>query len=112
MSKFDEKLAVYQADNVSLGLGIDADLLAKVTKALGPSIYLEDASRVSGTDPEEVARVKNNYCIKKLGLTDSKELDAAVVEAINKLGSSNRNKWRALVYALICIKFGKQGIYA
>ncbi len=112
MSKFDEKVALYEASAKELGLKIPGDLLRKVTKGLGPSIYLPDASLVSGADAEEVARVKNNFLIKKLGLKDSAELDAAITEALTQMGTSNKNKYRALVYSLLVIKFKKESIYA
>lgn len=107
MSKFDEKMEIYKAQVAELGLDIDDELLTRIAKGLGPSIYNEDSSRVSGTDPEEIARVKNNFLINKLGLSDGPELDAAIAEVMEKMGSSNRNKWRAVVYALLAKKFGK-----
>ncbi|MBK7634359.1 MAG: DUF2853 family protein [Saprospiraceae bacterium] len=112
MSKFDEKVAMYAANAKELGLSISTDLLTKVTKGLGPSIYLGDASLVSGGDAEEKARVKNNFLIKKLGLTDGPELDAAIDEAVDKMGSSNRNKHRAIFYTLLVMKFKKESVYA
>lgn len=112
MSKFDEKVAMYVANAKELGLSIPTDLLTKVAKGLGPSIYLADASLVSGSDATEKARVKTNFLMKKLGLKDSPELDAAIDEAVTAMGSSNRNKHRAIVYALLVIKFKKQSVYA
>ncbi|MBK8052774.1 MAG: DUF2853 family protein [Saprospiraceae bacterium] len=112
MSKFDEKVAMYVDNAKELGLNIPTDLLTKVAKGLGPSIYLGDASLVSGSDAEEKARVKNNFLIKKLGLADSPALDAAIDEAVSAMGSSNRNKHRAIVYALLVIKFKKESVYA
>ena len=88
------------------------ELITSVAKGLGPSIYNVDSSKVSGTDPEELARVKQNYLINKLGLSDGPELDVAIAEVMAQMGSSNRNKYRANVYALLCKKFGKEGIYA
>lgn len=112
MSKFDEKVAMYAANAKELGLSIPTDLLTKVTKGLGPSIYLGDASLVSGGDAEEKARVKNNFLIKKLGLADSPALDAAIDEVVNEMGSSNRNKHRAIFYTLLVMKFKKEAVYA
>ena len=110
MSKFDEKVAMYEANAKELGLKIPTELLTKVAKGLGPSIYLTDASLVS--DAEEKARVKNNFLIKKLGLADSAELDKAIDEATAAMGTSNRNKHRAIVYALLVMKFKKESVYA
>lgn len=112
MSKFDEKVAMYVANAKELGLKIPTELLTKVAKGLGPSIYLGDASLVSGSDPEELARVKTNFLIKKLGLSDSPALDDAVKEAVTAMGTSNRNKHRAIVYTLLVMKFKKESVYA
>ena len=56
--------------------------------------------------------VKTSYLIKKLGLADGPELDAAIQDALTKYGSSNRSKYRAVVYYLLCVHFGKQAVYA
>jgi hypothetical protein len=112
MSKFVEAVEDYKAQVADLGLGISEELLTAVAKGLGPSIYNADASKVSASDPEELARVKNNFLIGKLGLADSPALDEAIDEVMEKMGKSNRNKYRAVVYALLVIKFGKESLYA
>ena len=80
MSKFDEVMADYTAQSADLNLGLDEALLKGVAKGLGPSIYNQDSSLVASSDPDELARVKNNFLIGKLGLTDGPELDAAIAE--------------------------------
>jgi Protein of unknown function (DUF2853) len=112
MSAFDDALTLYKEQVAELGLGISDELLTKVAKGLGPSIYNADSSKVSSADPEELVRVKNNFLIKKLGLTDGPELDEAIAYAVEKLGSSNRSKYRANFYALCVIKLGQEGFYA
>ncbi|WP_337043702.1 DUF2853 family protein [Emticicia sp. 17c] len=111
MSKLAEAIETYMDQVNSLGLGLSEELITAVAKGLGPSIYNADASKVSASDPEEVARVKKNFLIDKLGLADSPALDAAIDEVMEKLGSSNRNKYRAVVYALLAVKFGKESLY-
>ena len=111
MSKFDEAIAKYEAEVTRLGLTIDQDVLKAVTKALGPSIYREDASRVSLSDKTETDRVKNNYLIGKLGLSDGPLLDQALAECSEALGKSNKNKYRAVVYAWLATKFGETKRY-
>jgi len=49
--------------------------------------------------------------IKKLGLTDSPELDKAIDAVIEKYGRSNRNKHRAVVYYLLAKHFKKESVY-
>lgn len=112
MSKFDECVDVYKAQVSEYGLGLSDELLISVAKGLGPSIYNADSSKVSASDPEELARVKSNYLINKLGLEDAPSLDEAIAEIMEKLGSSNRSKYRVVVYAYLCQKFGKESIYA
>lgn len=112
MSKFAEAINNYKAQVADLKLDISEDLLTKVAKGLGPSIYNADSSKVSGSDKTELDRVKTNYLIKKLGLADGPELDAAIAEVMEKMGSGNRNKYRAVVYAMLAKKFGKESIYA
>jgi hypothetical protein len=112
MGKLDDIIAKYQAENDNLVLGIDPGLLAKVTKSLGPSIYNDDACRVSSSDKTELETVKKSYLLGKLGLAESEDLDGAIRDVMTKLGSANKNKYRALVYALLCEKFSKQSIYA
>ena len=111
MSKLDEKIALYQTEMKKLGLSFDADLLTKVTKGLGPSIYKADAETVSGSDQKELATVKNNFLIKKLGLADGPKLDKAIDTIIEKVGKSNRNKYRAIVYYLLVKELGQESKY-
>ncbi len=113
MSKRDELIAKYAADmKDKLGVSPDMDLLTKVVIGCGPSIYNADAETIASSDKEEVERVKTNYLMKKLGLPDSPELMAAIQDVLAKYGSGNRNKYRAVVYYMLCVHFGKQGIYA
>lgn len=111
MSKFDEKIALYQSEMKKLGISFDADLLTKVTKGLGPSIYKADAETVSGSDEKELGTVKNNFLIKKLGLSDDGKLDNAIAVVIDKLGKSNRNKYRAIFYYLLVKELGQESKY-
>lgn len=111
MSKFDTLMEKYKSENERLKLGLSDELMTSVAKGLGPSIYNKDSSTVSGGDPKELETVKKNYLMKKLGLEDSEKLDAAIAGVVEKLGSSNRNKYRVLFYALLCKEFKKESVY-
>jgi hypothetical protein len=112
MSKRDELIEKYAADiKDKFGESADMDLLTKVTIGLGPSIYNLDASKVSGGDEKELETVKNNYLIKKLGLSDGPQLMEAIKTVVDKYGSSNKNKHRAVVYYMLCKHFNKASIY-
>ncbi|MGY0407101.1 MAG: DUF2853 family protein [Polaribacter sp.] len=111
MSKFDEKVVLYKKFMDDRNLRSNTELLTAVTKGLGPSIYKADAETVSGSDPKELATVKNNFLIKKLGLADGAALDAGIAEVMEKIGKSERKKYRAVVYYMLVKKFDKESIY-
>jgi len=112
MSKRDDLIAKYASDlKDKCGVNPNMDLLTKVTIGCGPSIYNADAATVSGSDESELATVKKNFLIKKLGLKDSADLDKAIDAVIEKYGRSNRNKYRAVVYYLLTTHFKKESVY-
>ncbi len=112
MSKRDELITKYAADlKEKCGVTPDMDLLTKVTIGCGPSIYNADSSTVSGSDDKELATVKNNFLIKKLGLKDGPELDKAIAAVIDQYGKSNKNKYRAVFYYLLTKHFKKEAVY-
>ncbi|MBR9846334.1 MAG: DUF2853 family protein [Algicola sp.] len=112
MSKRDELIAKYAADlKDKCGVNPDMDLLTKVTIGCGPSIYNADAATVSGSDDSELATVKNNFLIKKLGLKEGPNLDKGIDAVMETYGKSNRNKYRAVVYYLLTKHFKKESVY-
>lgn len=112
MSKRDELITKYAADlKDKCGVTPDMDFLTKVTVGCGPSIYNADSSTVSGSDEKELATVKNNFLIKKLGLKDGPELDKAIEAVIEQYGKSNKNKYRAVFYYLLAKHFKKESVY-
>ena len=113
MGKRDDLIARYADDlKNKCGLTPDMDLLTKVTIACGPSIYNADSATVAASQPAELATVKNNFLIKKLGLTDTPELDTAIKAVMTTYGQSERNKYRAVVYYMLTKHFGKEAVYA
>ena len=112
MSKTDEKVDQYAKDIKSkFNENADMDLLRKVTKACGPSIFNKDAETVSGSSSQELTTVKNNFLIKKLGLKDDASLDAGIDAVMEKYGKSNRNKYRAVVYYQLAKHFNKTSVF-
>ena len=113
MGKRDELIAAY-ADDLRTKCGIEPDmnLLTKVTIGCGPAIYDADASTVAASQPGELETVKNNFLIKKLGLSDGPELMDAINAVIATYGQSERNKSRAVVYYMLTKHFGKEAVYA
>ncbi len=111
MSKLQEKLELYTVEAEKLGVKIEADLFKLVTKGLGPSIYKEDAELVSCSQKEELETVKKNFLIKKLGLEEGENLDAAIQTVCEKMGTSNKNKYRAIFYYLLVKELGTEAAY-
>ena len=111
-SKLDEKVGKYIDDYKSkIGDDLDVDLLRKVTRGCGPTIYNRDSETVSGGDPQEMERVSKNFVMKKLGVDDEAKAKDAVDSALERYGKSNRTKYRAVFYYLIVKELGKEGVY-
>ncbi len=112
MGKRDDLIAQYADDlKNKCGMSADMDLLTKVTIGCGPAIYNADASTVAATQPGEIETVKNNFLIKKLGLTDGPQLADAIDAVLKTYGQSERNKYRAVVYYMLTKHFGKESVY-
>jgi len=102
MSKFDECVARYQKEFTKIGVKkVDEELLRKVAKGCGPSIYNADACKVATSDEKEMDRVKKNFLIKKMGQKDDAKLDKVIAKVADKFGSNNRNKFRAMFYYML-----------
>ncbi|MEM8841313.1 MAG: DUF2853 family protein [Pseudomonadota bacterium] len=112
MGKRDDLIEKYAEDlKTKCGVSPDMGLLTKVTLGCGPAIYNADASTVASSDEAELETVKNNYLIKKLGLSDSPALMDGIHKAIETYGASERNKYRAVFYYLLCTHFKKESVY-
>ena len=91
----------YRKELSKLKIKVDDALLKGVVKALGPAAYRDDASRISAADAVELERVKQNFLVKRLGLPDTSKLDGMLNRAIDRMGRSNRNKSRAVLYYIL-----------
>ncbi len=111
MSKFDDQMEIYLAEVKKHGFKLKKDLLTAVAKSLGPSIYRANSSKVACSKKDERDTIKKNYLIKKLGLKDGPKLDEAIIETCKEMGSSNRNKYRPIFYALLAKRVRKAAFY-
>ena len=113
MGRRDELIAKYAEDlRTKCKIEPDMALLTKVTIGCGPSIYDNDAQTVAASDKEELERIKANFLVKKLGLTDGPALMEGINAAVETYGKSERNKFRAVFYYLLVKHFGKEKVYA
>ena len=112
MNKRDELIEKYANDlRKKCSVIPDVALLRKVTIGCGPSIYNNDSSTVSGTDESELNTVRNNFLIKKLGLSSNDKLNEGIDKVLEQCGRSNSHKYRAVVYYLLTKHFGKESVY-
>ena len=107
-----EKIALYKGDIEKFDGNCDDDLLNAIVKHIRPSIFHPDGEKVSCSEKKELETVRENFLKKKLGLSDSdSELDTAIKEVCEKLGSSNKNKYRATFYYLLAKRFDKKSVF-
>ncbi len=112
MSKFDAVVDRCVAQMDEQGIQVDRDLLTAIAKSLGPSLYRQDAILVAASQPSELDTIKKNFLIGKLGCDDGPALDDAIAAAIEKIGTSRRNKLRPVFYYLLVTALGKESVYA
>jgi hypothetical protein len=96
-----ELIDKYRKELSKIKVKVDDILLKAVVKSLGPAVYRDDASKISAADADELERVKQNFMVKRLGLPNSSKLDAMLNKAIDQMGRSTKNKYRAVLYYII-----------
>ncbi len=113
MSLKDEKIVLYSEDIKKFNNGLVEDnLLNAIVNHLGIAIRSNDAERVSCSDESELDRVRESFLKKKLELKNSDdELNSAIKEICEQLGTSNKNKFRATFYYLLTKKFKADSIF-
>ena len=97
----------YLADVKKYDADADEAIVSKIVKHLGIALRNRDSSLVSASDPEELARVKEKWCGKKLGVTGA-AADTAV-DAVCKTLAADRSKSRVTFYYLVAKELGKLG---
>lgn len=96
-----ELIDKYKKELSKIRVKVDDVLLKAVVKSLGPAVYRDDASKISAADGDELERVKQNFMVRRLGLSNSPKLDAVLNKAIDTMGRSTKNKYRAVLYYII-----------
>ena len=98
----------YLADVKRYDAGADAGAVEKIVKHLGIALRSKDASLVSCSDQSELDRVREKWCMKKLGATDEgacNDVIGKVCETMN----GDRNKQRVTFYYLVAKHMKKLG---
>jgi len=111
MSKFDDAMDGYVKQMKEQKIPVNRELLEKIAKSLGPSIYRRDAALVAAGQKSELETIKKNFLIKKLGCKDDAKLDKALEKAVTKIGKSRRNKQRAVFYYILVKELKKESVF-
>ena len=101
MSEYLEDVKRYDA-------AADAGVVDKIVKHLGIALRARDSSLVSCSDPSELARVREKWCDKKLGLKNEAAGDEVIAKVCAQM-SEDRNKSRVTFYYLVAKHLGKLG---
>jgi 3-dehydroquinate synthetase len=86
--------------------GASEKAVAGIVKHLGIALKSKDASLVSCSSKEELDRVRDSWCKKKLKLEDDKAIDAAI-KAVCETMKADKQKSRVTFYYLLAEKLGK-----
>lgn len=111
MSNFEDVMAKCKDQMASQNIEMDEALLTSIAKSLGPSIYNADSLVVATGDEGEMQTVKN-FVTKKMGVEEGAEMDAAIAQATEAIGSSNTHKLRPVYYYLLAKALGKESAFA
>lgn len=102
----------YQDDIKRYQPALDEKAVAAIVKHLGIALKSADASLVSCSSKDELARVRESWLKKKLALTASdNDLDKAVADVCAKMKGDSK-KQRVTFYYLLAEHFGKISVLA
>lgn len=100
-------VADYIADVRQYDSGADEAVVGKIVRHLGIALRNRDSSLVSGSDQTELDRVRDKWCVKKLGLDAA--AGATIVSKVAEEMKADRSKSRVTFYYLCAKHAGKLG---
>ncbi len=101
-------MSEYLADVQRYDAGADAGTVEKIVKHLGIALRSRDAALVSCTDQAELDRVRESWCMKKLGNSDENRANDAIA-AVCEAMSADNHKQRVTFYYLVAKELGQLG---
>jgi len=97
----------YPADVAKNSSNVNEAAVKAIVKYCGIALQNRDSSLVSGSDPKELATVRDGFAAKKLGL-DAAAADAGMQAVLAKM-KDERNKSRVTFYYLLAEATGTLG---
>ncbi len=101
-------MSEYLADVQRYDSNADAAVVEKIVKHLGIALRGKDSSLVSCSDTSELDRVREKWCMKKLGQTDASACDDVIGKVCETM-KGDRNKNRVTFYYLVAQHLGELG---
>jgi Protein of unknown function (DUF2853) len=98
----------YLADVRRYDAKADETAVAKIVKHLGIALRNKDSSLVSCSDPAELDRVREKWCMKKFGATDAKKCDS-IIATVCETMKADKTKGRVTFYYLVAKHMDKLG---
>ena len=102
----------WAADVKIYGPDADAGIIAGIVRYCGIALQKRDPSLVAFSDPKELARVRENFLKKKLGLTQSDAVLDKAIAAVGEKMKDDRTKNRVTVYYLLAENYKKLQLFA
>lgn len=97
----------YAADVKKYAQNVDAKAIKAIVNHLGIALKSADASLVACSSKHELARVRESWCKKKLGMTNpDADLDRGIQDICTKM-KGDKDKSRVVFYYLLAEKYGK-----
>jgi hypothetical protein len=100
-------MSEYSADVGKFSSPVNEAAVSAIVKYCGIALRNADSSLVSGSDPDELARVRDGFAAKKLGLSAA-DADAGIKKVLEKMKGVNR-KSRVTFYYLLAEATGTMG---
>ncbi len=100
-------MSEYSADVGKFSSPVNEAAVDAIVKYCGIALRNADSSLVAGTDPEELARVREGFATKKLGLAAA-DADAGMKKVLEKMKGVDR-KSRVTFYYLLAEATGTMG---
>jgi energy-coupling factor transporter ATP-binding protein EcfA2 len=93
------EMSDYVTDVKSYASSVNEAAVASIVKYCGIALQGNDSSLVSGTDPKELATVRDGFAAKKLGLS-AEAADAGIKTVLEKMKGAHQ-KSRVTFYYLL-----------
>ena len=100
-------MSEYSADVAKYTPTVNEAAIAAIVKYCGIALRNADSSLVSGSDPKELATVRDGFAAKKLGLSAA-AADSGIQSVVEKMKGVNR-KSRVTFYYLLAEATGTMG---